>query len=389
MVLLIISTCYFTTLLKATIADPQGLFYSSQPDENKWINKNIGLSRSVRHPYEEAVIAKEDLTFSESTNRETWARAEADFAASLGDDTKILTKPAPAGLTNLGGAPGTPGAPPTHKLMVGDWIAQWDPSYNAWFFYNIKTEESTWVKPKELHHVVFNSPPTPPARKVPRNVQGLANRIPVQAGYSAYPNRAAKQQKQPLFYPPQQAQEKIFESSSGAFFGFNTTTFAERGLISGIYDSLAGIYDNIVQAYVEDVYTDVIEGYTIATIKLIGWFFFGSFLILKGSVLNYLNGARSLEGHSLTESFSGRTIEDRNEVVNFTLPYLEDLQLTFPVDNSLLTCYKERNSCVNNDLPTELNQFLNNMYAVKDFFFKWLELGEKIGHMAMEGESEL
>ena len=58
------------------------------------------------------------------------------------------------------------------------------------------------------------------------------------------------------------------ESSSGAFFGFNTTTFAERGLISGVYDSLAGIYDNIVQAYVEDVYTDVIEGYTIATIKV-------------------------------------------------------------------------------------------------------------------------
>ena len=33
--------------------------------------------------------------------------------------------------------------------------------------------------------------------------------------------------------------------------------------------------------------------------------------------------------------------------------------------------------------------FINNMSTVKDFIFKWLELGEKIGHMAMEGEVEL
>ena len=33
--------------------------------------------------------------------------------------------------------------------------------------------------------------------------------------------------------------------------------------------------------------------------------------------------------------------------------------------------------------------FLNNVSVVKDFVFRWLELGEKIGHMAMEGEAEL
>ena len=54
----------------------------------------------------------------------------------------------------------------------------------------------------------------------------------------------------------------------GGFFGFNTSVFASRGLAGGVYANLAGIYDNIVQAYVEDVYTDVIEGYTIATIKV-------------------------------------------------------------------------------------------------------------------------
>lgn len=369
----ILTSIITTTFLKVTMADQ---FYGSPSDQN-W-NRDIGLSRSVRHPYDEAVIAKEDSGYSASTNRETWARADESFAASLGDDTSLPGQPIPLGL------PGPNGGPPTHKLMVGDWIAQWDASYNAWFFYNIKTEESTWVKPKELHHVVFNSPP-PTGKKVPRNVGGGATAVRAQGGYPGIPQGAAQQQ---LFYPP--AQEKILESSSGAFFGFNTTTFAERGLISGVYDSLAGIYDNIVQAYVEDVYTDVIEGYTIATIKLVGWFFFGSFLILKGSVLNYLNGnKRDFDGRSLTESFSGRTIDDGSNVVNYTLPYLEDLKLTFPVDNSLLTCYKDRESCVRNDLPTELNQFLNNMFAVKDFFFKWLELGEKIGHMAMEGEAEL
>lgn len=371
-----------TTLLTTSMADHNGQFYGSHHDDNSWLisNQDVSLSRSVRHPYDEAVIAKEDSGFAESSNRETWARADQDFTASLGDDTSLPVKPIPLGL------PGPNGGPPTHKLMVGDWIAQWDASYNAWFFYNIKTEESTWVKPKELHHVVFNSPP-PTGKKVPRNIAGAANIIRPHGGYSGIPQAAAKHQ---LSYPPQQAKEKILESSSGAFFGFNTTPFAERGVIGGVYDSLAGIYDNIVQAYVEDVYTDVIEGYTIATIKLIGWFFFGSFLILKGSVLNYLNGSkRDFDGRSLTESFTGRTIDDRNKVVNFTLPYLEELHLTFPVDNSLLTCYKDRDSCVRNDLPTELNQFLNNVFAVKDFFWKWLELGEKIGHMAMEGEAEL
>jgi len=368
------------SLFTSSMSSPTEYFYGSHPDQtNMWGKQNTELSRQPRHPYDEAVIAKEDSGYAASSSREIWARADEAFAASPGDDTNLAGTPVPIGGGGLGGGP------PTHKLMVGDWIAQWDASYNAWFFYNIKTEESTWVKPKELHHVVFNSPPQTGANKVPRNAGGAANAIPTRGAYSGIPQAGAKQQ---VFYPP--AQEKILESSSGAFFGFNTTTFAERGLISGVYDSLAGIYDNIVQAYVEDVYTDVIEGYTIATIKLVGWFFFGSFLILKGSVLNYLNGSkRDFDGRSLTESFSGRAIDDGSGVVNYTLPYLEDLKLTFPVDNSLLTCYKDRESCVSNDLPTELNQFLNNMFAVKDFFFKWLELGEKIGHMAMEGEAEL
>ena len=64
------------------------------------------------------------------------ARADEAFAASPGDDTNLAGTPVPIGGGGLGGGP------PTHKLMVGDWIAQWDASYNAWFFYNIKTGKS-------------------------------------------------------------------------------------------------------------------------------------------------------------------------------------------------------------------------------------------------------
>ena len=53
------------------------------------------------------------------------------------------------------------------------------------------------------------------------------------------------------------------------FFGYNTTLLSsDRGLLGGLLDSFTGIYDNIVKDYVTDVYTDVIEGYSIATIKV-------------------------------------------------------------------------------------------------------------------------
>ena len=42
-----------------------------------------------------------------------------------------------------------------------------------------------------------------------------------------------------------------------------------RGLVGGLYDSLSYLYESVIQDYVESVYTDVIEGYTIATIKVL------------------------------------------------------------------------------------------------------------------------
>ena len=48
-------------------------------------------------------------------------------------------------------------------------------------------------------------------------------------------------------------------------FGFYNSN---RGVVGGLLDSFNGIYENIVKDYVTDVYTDVIEGYSIATIKV-------------------------------------------------------------------------------------------------------------------------
>ena len=41
------------------------------------------------------------------------------------------------------------------RITIGDWIAQWDTEYQDWFYYNILTRQSTWIKPRELGHVTF------------------------------------------------------------------------------------------------------------------------------------------------------------------------------------------------------------------------------------------
>merc|ERR1719510_2416838 len=94
----------------------------------------------------------------------------------------------------------------------------------------------------------------------------------------------------------------VSDYETGDFYGFNTTYFTNnRGVIGGLLDSFNGIYENIVKDYVTDVYTDVIEGYSIATIKLFGWFFVGSMLLLKGTILDWLvtstSGGRSFDGN--------------------------------------------------------------------------------------------
>lgn len=303
---------------------------------------------------------------------------------------------------------------PNHKLIIGDWIAQWDTKYNAWFYYNINTETSTWIKPAELDHVVFKSPEKqqqndnsvntwPVAKK--KNPYYRHQKPEYQKQYrtdqqksqsQAVPSQAYQRQ---LLSPQAKDRTVFVESSTDEFFGVDTKSFKEKGLVTGMFDTLSGIYDNIVKDYVTDVYTDVIEDYTGATIKLIGWFFFGSFLVIKGSMLNWLNdksiSGRSFEGrsssalHTLTESFGSNDIAETS--FNYTLPYLDTmgLSLTFPVDNSLQGCYNDRQSCMDDDLPGEVGNLMGNIATINEFGWRWWELSEKIGNMVMEGESGL
>jgi len=203
--------------------------------------------------------------------------------------------------------------PASHKLIIGNWIAQWDTQYRAWFYYNIKTATSTWTKPAELSHVAFKS--SGPTDKKATGVAG-GPRQPQKAALRGYRVQAGDlaRVKTSHYRQPysdnlgagsrlQPAQEKILVSDLETydFFGYNTTLLSsDRGLLGGLLDSFTGIYDNIVKDYVTDVYTDVIEGYSIATIKLFGWFFFGSMMMFKGLMLDYLvDSGRSFEGRSL------------------------------------------------------------------------------------------
>ena len=113
----------------------------------------------------------------------------------------------------------------------------------------------------------------------------------------------------------------MFEDEEGNFFGFNynATVKEERGLLSSVIESINYMYENVIESYVEDIYTGVIEEYTLATVKvgclstrghrnltkifskclniflvfqLIGWFFFASAILVKGAVINSFNDAR-------------------------------------------------------------------------------------------------
>ena len=67
----------------------------------------------------------------------------------------------------------------------------------------------------------------------------------------------------------QKAEEKFIESSQNNFFGFNTETVKDRSLFSGLLESVKYLYESIIEDYMGDVFTDVIEGYTSATIRVI------------------------------------------------------------------------------------------------------------------------
>ena len=65
-----------------------------------------------------------------------------------------------------------------------------------------------------------------------------------------------------------QAKEEFIDSSQDNFFGFNTANVKDRSLFSGILESVKYLYESIIEDYMGDVYTDVIEEYVSATIKV-------------------------------------------------------------------------------------------------------------------------
>ena len=97
------------------------------------------------------------------------------------------------------------------------------------------------------------------------------------------------QDKQPLPAPllrttsrPVDARKRrvFVESSDGEFFGLNTTVFRTEGLLGGLYKKVTNYYDNTAQDYLAGVYSDALDDYFGGLVQLVGWFVFGSLMVL-------------------------------------------------------------------------------------------------------------
>jgi len=58
-------------------------------------------------------------------------------------------------------------------------------------------------------------------------------------------------------------------------------------------------------------------------------------------------------------------------------------------EDTLFTCFQSRKSCVEGNLSKEIEYLLVKLTQMKEFIMAWLEIGERLGHMAMEEETEL
>ena len=153
------------------------------------------------------------------------------------------------------------------RLSVGDWIAQYDEIYKDWFYYNVKTQQSTWDKPRDLSHIVFKTSDqrelvldlnflSKPfvfckqgSQDLMKSQEILTPASPV-SKYRYVTNAPTRYQPQPRY--PQQAgldaRNRVFvESSSGQFFGLNTTNFRTEGLLGGLYKKITNYYDDTAQ----------------------------------------------------------------------------------------------------------------------------------------------
>ena len=129
------------------------------------------------------------------------------------------------------------------------------------------------MKPRELQHVLLNSPSGSTLhynkKTLNYHISVFLNSTSLSGKTESLKPKLLSSNSQPQYQAVAPAQSKIRESSQDNFFGFNTKPVKNRGLVGGLYDSLSYLYESVIQDYVESVYTDVIEGYTIATIKVL------------------------------------------------------------------------------------------------------------------------
>ena len=53
---------------------------------------------------------------------------------------------------------------------------------------------------------------------------------------------------------------------------------------------------------------------------------------------------------------------------------------------SLRGCYKQRTSCLDNDLPAELNLLLDRVLDLTNFVNKWRKMSQTVGNVMVEDD---
>jgi len=145
-----------------------------------------------------------------------------------------------------------------------------------------------------------------------------------------------------------------------------------------LQDQIDGIYDNVIKDYVSSVFTESIEDFIGATVKIVGWLLVGSFVILSGALVNVVAGEK--------RSMPGFGVFDGSNLIDLNNPFVQGVDMVFPFDESIFDCYKERETCTNRDLQGEIGHLISSVTTVKDFAMNWLKLGEQLGHRAMEAD---
>merc|ERR1712062_654895 len=103
------------------------------------------------------------------------------------------------------------------------------------------------------------------------------------------------------------------------------------------------------------------------------------------------DGSRSQHPHSLTDWFAtseGTSLDSEGNMI-YSLPFIKNvtgLQLSFPIDNSFSGCYRDRQSCLDKDLPTEIDLLVSNLLSFRGLITDWIGFSETITNIVEEKE---